>query len=86
MIIPKEGMFTIFPSWLKHSVSPFWGPGIRRAVSFNVICPDANEWKPKAVPEAIRERRKVKKEEVLKIDTTGGPDAQLKGDRDISNA
>jgi len=71
---------------LKHSVTPFFGEGVRRAVSFNVICPDANDWKPKAVPEAIRERRKVKKEEVLKIDTAGGPDANLKGDRDISNA
>ena len=37
LIIPQEGMFTIFPSWLKHSVSSFYGEGVRRAVSFNII-------------------------------------------------
>ena len=86
IVIPEEGKFTIFPSWLKHSVTPFFGEGVRRAVSFNVICPDANDWKPKAVPEAIRERRKVQKEQVLKINTAGGPDAKIQGDRDLSNA
>jgi hypothetical protein len=80
VIIPQVGMFTCFPSWVKHSVSPFYGEGIRRAVAWNVICPTANEWVPKGVPEAIRERRKVKKEEVLKIDTAGGPDAIKKKD------
>ena len=37
IVIPEEGKFTIFPAWLKHSVTPFYGEGIRRAVSFNVI-------------------------------------------------
>ena len=31
----------------------------------------------------IAKRRKTEK--VLKIDTAGGPDAKLKGDRDLSN-
>jgi len=45
MELPEEGKFIIFPAWLKHSVTPFHGPGIRRAVSFNLICPHADEWK-----------------------------------------
>jgi hypothetical protein len=84
LIIPKEGMFTIFPSWLKHSVSPFYGPGIRRAVSFNVICPEEEKHKystPNLDKDFIGKRRKV--EEVLKIDTAGGPDAKIQGDRDL---
>ena len=84
MIIPKEGMFTIFPSWLKHSVSPFWGPGIRRAVSFNVICPEEEKHKYTVVDlekKFIGKRRKV--EEVLKIDTEGGPDAKVQGVTDL---
>ena len=86
LVIPKEGKFTIFPSWLKHSVSPFWGPGIRRAVSFNVICPESEQHKYTIVEHEkafIEKRRKTEK--VLKIDTAGGPDAKLKGDRDISS-
>ena len=31
MVIPEVGKFLIFPAWLKHSVTPFFGPGIRRA-------------------------------------------------------
>ena len=27
IVIPEEGKFTIFPSWLKHSVTPFFGEG-----------------------------------------------------------
>ena len=86
LIIPQEGMFTIFPSWLKHSVSPFYGPGIRRAVSFNVICPEEEKHKYTVVDlekKFIGKRRKV--EEVLKIDTAGGPDAKIQGDGDLSN-
>ena len=85
LVIPEEGKFTIFPSWLKHSVSPFWGPGVRRAVSFNVICPESEQHKYTVVDmekDMIAKRRKTEK--VLKIDTAGGPDAKLKGDRDIS--
>jgi len=81
LIVPEEGMFTIFPSWLKHSVSPFLGPGVRRAVSFNVICPESDKHKFEPIQEAVRERRKT--EEVLKIDTAGGPDAKIQGDRDL---
>jgi len=86
LIIPEEGMFTIFPSWLKHSVSPFYGPGVRRAVSFNAICPEEEKHKFALVDmekNMIAKRRKV--EEVLKIDTAGGPDAKIQGDRDLSN-
>ena len=85
LVVPEEGKFTIFPSWLKHSVSPFYGPGVRRAVSFNVICPESEQHKYTIVEHEksfIEKRRKIEK--VLKIDTAGGPDAKLKGDRDIS--
>ena len=77
-------MFTIFPAWLKHSVSPFYGPGVRRAVSFNVICPEDEKHKYTVVDlekDFIGKRRKV--ENVLKIDTAGGPDAKLQGDNDL---
>ena len=32
-VIPEEGKFLIFPSWLKHSVAPFYGEGERRTLS-----------------------------------------------------
>ena len=86
LVIPEEGKFTIFPSWLKHSVSPFYGPGVRRAVSFNVICPEKEQHKYTVVDiERGMIARRRKTEKVLKIDTAGGPDAKLKGDRDISS-
>ena len=83
MSIPEEGKFVIFPAWLKHSVNPFFGPGIRRSVAYNIVCPDAADWKPTAIKEPYNKR---KFEQSLKIDTAGGPDAKLKGDRDISRA
>ena len=67
------GKFLIFPAWVKHSVSPFFGPGIRRALSFNLICPEASERTSTPMFEGS-----------LKIDTAGGPDAKIQGDRDIS--
>jgi hypothetical protein len=33
--IPKVGKMLIFPSWLKHSVYPFYVDGERRSMSFN---------------------------------------------------
>ena len=86
LVVPEEGKFTVFPSWLKHSVSPFYGPGVRRAVSFNVICPESEQHKYTIVEHEkafIEKRRKTEK--VLKIDTAGGPDAKIQGDRDLSN-
>ena len=82
MVIPEEGKFIIFPAWLKHSVTPFFGPGIRRAASFNLICPEASEWKPTKLNDPYEKRNF---EQSLKIDTAGGPDAKLKGDRDLSS-
>ena len=32
---PKSGRVLIFPSWLKHSVYPFYCDGERRSMSFN---------------------------------------------------
>ena len=72
-VIPKVGKLLIFPAWVKHSVSPFFGPGIRRAISFNLICPEASEQTPTSMFEGT-----------LKIDTAGGPDAKIQGDRDLS--
>ena len=51
-----------------------------------MICPESEQHKYTIVEHEkafIEKRRKVEK--VLKIDTAGGPDAKLKGDRDISN-
>ena len=82
MVIPDAGKFLIFPAWLKHSVTPFFGPGIRRAASFNIVCPEASEWTPTPMKEPFTRRNF---EHSLKIDTAGGPDAKIQGDRDISN-
>ena len=79
--LPKTGRFIIFPGWLKHSVNPFFGPGIRRACSFNLVCPEASDWKPGPIEEPFGRRQF---EQSLKIDTAGGPDAKIQGDRDIS--
>lgn len=38
-VVPKEGKFLIFPSWLNHSVAPFYGPGERRTLSANFRVP-----------------------------------------------
>ena len=80
MVIPQAGKFIIFPAWLKHSVSPFFGPGIRRAASFNIICPEAADWTPTVIKEPFSRRNF---EQSLKIDTAGGPDAKIQGDRDL---
>lgn len=34
---PKAGTMVVFPSWLQHQVHPYFGPGERIAVSFNVV-------------------------------------------------
>jgi hypothetical protein len=80
-VIPETGKFLIFPAWLKHSVNPFFGPGIRRAASFNLICPEAEAWKPTILKDLYTKRNF---EQSLKIDTAGGPDAKIQGDRDLS--
>ena len=56
------------------------GQEIRRAVSFNLICPEANDWNPALVKEPYGKR---KFDQTLKIDTAGGPDAKIQGDRDL---
>ena len=38
-VVPKVGKFFIFPSWLKHQVSPFFGEGERRTLSANFRVP-----------------------------------------------
>ena len=38
-VVPEEGKFLIFPSWLKHSVAPFYGEGERRTLSANFRLP-----------------------------------------------
>ena len=35
-IKPVEGMLIMFPSWLRHSVNPFFGEGERRTFSANI--------------------------------------------------
>ena len=38
-VVPKVGKFLIFPSWLNHSVAPFYGSGERRTLSANFRVP-----------------------------------------------
>ena len=38
-VVPKVGKFLMFPSWLKHQVSPFFGEGERRTLSANFRVP-----------------------------------------------
>ena len=38
-VVPKVGKFLLFPSWLKHSVAPFYGPGERRTLAANFRVP-----------------------------------------------
>ena len=35
-VAPEVGKIVIFPIWLLHQVSPFWGPGERRTMSCNI--------------------------------------------------
>jgi hypothetical protein len=37
LVEPMPGLRVMFPSWLKHMVHPFHGPGERISISFNVI-------------------------------------------------
>jgi len=36
LIRPKEGHLFMWPAWLFHTVYPYYGPGERRSLSFNV--------------------------------------------------
>ena len=38
-VVPEECKFLIFPSWLNHSVAPFYGKGERRTLSANFRVP-----------------------------------------------
>ena len=35
-VAPEVGKMVVFPIWLLHQVSPFWGPGERRTMSCNI--------------------------------------------------
>ena len=37
-ILPEEGKMLIFPHWLFHLVTPFFGKGERRTLSANFSC------------------------------------------------
>ena len=37
-IFPEEGKMLIFPHWLFHLVTPFFGEGERRTLSANFSC------------------------------------------------
>lgn len=37
LLDPRAGVMVVFPSWLQHQVHPYFGPGERIAVSFNVV-------------------------------------------------
>ncbi|NKB43464.1 MAG: hypothetical protein GKS03_04210 [Alphaproteobacteria bacterium] len=36
LIQPQAGQITVFPSWLKHTVHPYWGEGDRIMIVFNI--------------------------------------------------
>ena len=63
MELPQIGKFIIFPAWLKHSVNPFFGPGVRRAVAFNLVCPETSERKLTTFKEPYV-KRKIEPEEI----------------------
>jgi len=37
MFDPVAGTMVVFPSWLQHQVHPFFAPGERISISFNVV-------------------------------------------------
>tara|TARA_Y100000748_G_scaffold267025_1_gene237728 strand:- start:511 stop:1440 length:930 start_codon:yes stop_codon:yes gene_type:complete len=47
-VVPEEGKFLIFPSWLNHSVAPFYGNGERRTLSANFRVPFSSTAKDKS--------------------------------------
>ena len=36
LVKPKEGHMYVWPSWLYHTIYPYFGPDIRRSLSFNI--------------------------------------------------
>lgn len=37
LLDPRAGVMVVFPSWLQHQVHPYFGPGERISISFNVV-------------------------------------------------
>lgn len=37
MLNPDAGTMLLFPSWLQHQVHPYFGPGTRISIAFNVV-------------------------------------------------
>lgn len=35
---PSDGFMVLFPGWLQHFVHPYFGPGERITVAFNIVC------------------------------------------------
>jgi len=42
-IMPEPGKLLLFPSWMQHTVYPFFGEGERRTVAGNLNCLDVTE-------------------------------------------
>jgi len=36
LVTPKEGHIYVWPAWLHHTIYPYYGPDIRRSLSFNI--------------------------------------------------
>ena len=42
-IMPQPGKLLLFPSWMQHTVYPFFGEGERRTVAGNLSCFDLTQ-------------------------------------------
>jgi hypothetical protein len=41
--MPQPGKLLLFPSWMQHTVYPFFGEGERRTVAGNLSCFDLTQ-------------------------------------------
>ena len=50
---PEEGKLLLFPSWMQHTVYPFFGEGERRTVAGNMNCFDVTEEQMKEIDDGV---------------------------------
>ena len=50
---PEEGKLLLFPSWMQHTVYPFFGEGERRTVAGNMNCFDVTEEQMKEMDDGV---------------------------------
>ena len=50
---PEEGKLLLFPSWMQHTVYPFFGEGERRTVAGNMNCFNVTEEQMKEIDDGV---------------------------------